>query len=322
MIMPDFPSLGKLIELILIMSFSHEMSRAILDLDLVHCFLHVAESGGFTAASKRLHLSQSAVSLKIQRLEAQLDRTVFDRGGRRLALSAEGEILLSYARQLMALNEETVRTVSRKVRGGHLNLGVAQQFGQEFLFRLMSRFRKAHPDITLGVEVGMSANLLRGLEEGRFDVVLAAERPFSNPAALAAGVVQESLLRKEPMHWVQARDSQIDPGEGPLPLVAFLPPCGHRQRMIELLERKGRGWRIAYSSASLPAIQAAIEADWGIGVLAPSLITPKMKIIGKETKLPPFPSSAIALYRRKSSDETLAGSLVQFLMREVRRPSK
>lgn len=67
-----------------------------LDLDSLRCFVAVAECGGFTAAGKRLHLSQSAVSLKIQRLESTLDRRLFSRTSRSLELTAEGEVLLSY----------------------------------------------------------------------------------------------------------------------------------------------------------------------------------------------------------------------------------
>ena len=296
------------------------MGDPILELHLVHCFLHVAESGGFTQASRRLHLSQSAVSLKIQRLEALLDRKVFDRTSRKMALTPEGELLLGYARRLIALNEEAVRTVSQRAKGGHLNLGVAQQFGQDFLFRLISRFRKAHPEITLGVEVGMSANLLRGLDESRFDVVLAAEGPVANPLSVSDGIIQDGVVRKEPMKWVRAVDSKIDLKRNPLPLVVFLPPCGHRQRMIELLEHRGRTWRAGYSSASLPAIQAAIEADCGIGILAASLVTQGMKIIGKEAELPAFPDSSIALYRRKSANETLAGALITFVKQAMEPP--
>ena len=289
------------------------MGHPILELDLVHCFLHVAESGSFTQASLRLHLSQSAVSLKIQRLEALLDRRVFDRTSRKMALTPEGELLLGYARRLIALNEEAVRTVSQRAKGGNLNLGVAQQFGQDFLFRLISRFRKAHPEITLGVEVGMSANLLRGMEESRFDVVLAAEGRVTNPFSVSDGIIQEAVVRREPMKWVRAMDSRIDLTQNPLPLVVFPPPCGHRQRMIELLEHRGRTWRAGYSSASLPAIQAAIEADCGISVLAASLMTQGMKIIGKEAKLPAFPDSSIALYRRRSANETLSDALITFI---------
>jgi DNA-binding transcriptional LysR family regulator len=288
-----------------------------LDLDLVRCFLHVAESGGFTQASRRLHLSQPAVSLKIQRLEALLGRRVFERTSRTLALTADGELLLGYARRLIALSDEAVRTVSGRTKGGHLNLGIAQQFGQKLLFRLLSRFRQAYPDISLGIEVGLSGHLLQGLEDARFDVVIAADGNAANPSAVADGIIREAVVSREPMKWVQAAGSRIDPKENPLPLAVFPAPCGHRQLMIELLERRKRSWRIGYSSASLPAVQAAIEADWGIGILPVSLMTPKMKAIGKEAGLPALPESTIALYRRKSVNETLSQTLVELLLREL-----
>lgn len=289
-----------------------------LDLDLVRCFLQVAESGGFTQASRRLHLSQSAVSLKIQRLELLLGRKVFERTSRTLALTADGELLLGYARRLIALNEEAVRTVSGRAKGGHLNLGIAQQFGQKLLFRLLSRFRQIYPDITLGIETGMSGHLLQGLEDARFDVVIAAERPAPNPSAVADGIIREAVLTREPMQWVRASASHLDIRETPIPLVVLPPPCGHRQLMIELLERRKRSWRIGYSSASLQTVQAAIEADWGIGILPVSLTTPKMKVIGKEAGLPTLPESVISLYRRKSVNQSLAEELSGFLMREMR----
>ncbi len=71
-----------------------DMPMPDLDLDLVRCFVAVAESGGFTSASRRLHLSQSAVSLKIRRRGALLDRPLFPRTSPSLELTAEGELPL------------------------------------------------------------------------------------------------------------------------------------------------------------------------------------------------------------------------------------
>ncbi len=67
-----------------------------IDLDLIRCFLTVVESGGFTQASKRLHLTQSGITLKIKRLEEQLKRRLFRRTIKPLELSGEGEIVLGY----------------------------------------------------------------------------------------------------------------------------------------------------------------------------------------------------------------------------------
>ena len=68
-----------------------------LDLDLLRCFLIVVESGGFTRASKRLHLTQSAITLKIKRLEDLLERRLFFPTSKPLTLSPEGEVVLGYA---------------------------------------------------------------------------------------------------------------------------------------------------------------------------------------------------------------------------------
>jgi DNA-binding transcriptional LysR family regulator len=71
-----------------------------MDLDLIRCFLTVVESGGFTPASKRLHVTQSGITLKIKRLEEQLNCRLFRRTTKPLELSYEGEIVLGYARRL------------------------------------------------------------------------------------------------------------------------------------------------------------------------------------------------------------------------------
>jgi hypothetical protein len=79
-----------------------------LDIDLLRCFATVAGHGGFTAAGTALGLTQSAVSLKIKRLEDVVRRRVFDRTSRRLSLTPDGETLLVYANRLLALNDEAI----------------------------------------------------------------------------------------------------------------------------------------------------------------------------------------------------------------------
>jgi DNA-binding transcriptional LysR family regulator len=77
-----------------------------LDLDLVRCFVTVVKTGGFTRASKELHLTQSAITLKIKRLEDLLQRRLFLRTTKPLELSPEGEVVMGYASRLLDLNLE------------------------------------------------------------------------------------------------------------------------------------------------------------------------------------------------------------------------
>ena len=99
-----------------------------LDIDLLRCFATVAEQGGFTSAGVALGLTQSAISLKVKRLEDLLGRRVFERTSRRLALTPDGEVLLVYARRLLSLNDEAVRRMTAPPVRGHLRLGVADHW--------------------------------------------------------------------------------------------------------------------------------------------------------------------------------------------------
>src|SRR5215471_2443265 len=90
-----------------------------LNLDLVRCFVTVVETGGFTRASKRLHLTRSAITHKIKRLEKLLQRRLFVRTIKPLELSAEGEILLTYAPQLLGLSREMVQRAHLRIPPEH-----------------------------------------------------------------------------------------------------------------------------------------------------------------------------------------------------------
>lgn len=290
------------------------MSDPDLDLDLVRCFLAVAESGGFTAAARRLNLTQSAVSLKVQRLESLLGHPVFVRTSRSVNLSPEGEIVEAYGRRLLATSREMVERVRGTAESGSLRLGVLHQFGQQRLPELLAEFRKAHPKVALEVEVGMTAELLRLMDEGRYDMVIGAAG-----VAAPGSYAEEPLLAKEPVAWVRAAKSAIDLRADPLPLVFFPVPCGFRRAALEALEKKGRTWQVVYSSASLSSIQAAVQADLGIGVLGKSSMLPGMQALGKSGGLPALPDLAITLYRRNSQATLLELAMASFLGSAVNR---
>ena len=116
-----------------------------LDLDLIRCFLTVVESGGFTQASKRLHITQSGITLKIKRLEEQLKCRLFRRTVKPLELSSEGEIILGYACRLLDLNHEMVQRVAKPKKEATLRLGVVDHFGPQLLPQWLAEFKTLFP---------------------------------------------------------------------------------------------------------------------------------------------------------------------------------
>ena len=147
-----------------------------LDLDLLRGFVAVAERGGFTAAGQALGLTQSAVSLKVKRLEDLVQRRVFDRTSRSISLTRDGETLLAYARRILALNDEAVRRLVAPPVAGRFRLGVADHFVPRNLAPLLARFARTWPEVRLEVEVGRSHELRAAQEKGALDLVLGKRR--------------------------------------------------------------------------------------------------------------------------------------------------
>ena len=290
-----------------------------LDLDLLRCFVTVVESGGFTRASKRLHLTQSAITLKIKRLEDLLERRLFSLTTTPLKLSPEGEVVLGYASRLLELNREMIRRVAKPAEIELLRLGIVEHFGYHFLPVWLSEFKRDSPNVRLVTDMGMTPDLLKGLEEERFDLVIATAGYTAMAQYKMASALQEQHLQKETPVWVQAENSKIDPRKDPLPLVMFGSLCRFRPIGLQALRNAGRSWEIVFDGASLPSVQTAVQADLGLSILAPFSLIPGIEVVAKKAGLPPLPTSDLALYSRKSSTQPMVERLASFIASAVAR---
>jgi DNA-binding transcriptional LysR family regulator len=276
--------------------------HADLDPDLLRCFLAVTDSGGFTAAGERIGLSQSAVSLKVKRLEAQLDRRLFARSSRSLALTEDGELLQGFARRLLAMNEEAVRRLTAPPLEGRLRLGVAEYFVPQHLAGLLAGFRRAHPKVRLEVRIGLSSELLALMEAGSLDVVFGKRDP---------GDQHGRVIAEEPLVWVGSDELEI--AAGPLALLTMPPPCSYRMAATGSLDRIGRDWDIMFTSPSIMGVQAAVAAGLGVAVLGRASVLAGMRVLGPEAGLPELGSIEVAIWGEEQAPAGLSEPLVALL---------
>jgi DNA-binding transcriptional LysR family regulator len=268
-----------------------------LDLDLLRCFVQVAERGGFTPGATALGLTQSAVSLKVKRLEELLGRRVFERTSRSVALTRDGETLLAYARRMLALNDEAVRRLVAPPVAGHLRLGVADHFVPRNLAPILARFAADYPEVRLEVEVGRSHELRQAQERGTLDLVLGKRRD---------GETAGTILWTEPIIWVAAPGWQAPEGR-PLP-VAMLPQgCMFRDRALAALARAGLGFEVVYTSASLLGVAAAAQAGLAATVLGRSGLPPGLR---EFAGLPPLGVAEMAVFGDAAGRTQLVAPLV------------
>jgi DNA-binding transcriptional LysR family regulator len=276
--------------------------RRDLDPDLLRCFLAVTDSGGFTAAGERIGLSQSAVSLRVKRLENQLERRLFERTSRSLALTEEGLLLQGFARRLLAMNEEAVRRLTAPPLEGRLRLGVSEYLVPQHLPGLLAGFRRAHPRVRLEVRIGLSSELLAQLTAASLDLVFAKRDP---------GQRHGRVIAEEPLLWV-ASDTVTDV-PGPLALLTMPSPCSYRAAAVAALDRIGRDWEIVFTSPSIMGVQAAVTAGLGVAVLGRAAVLPGMQVLGPEAGLPELPAVEVAIWGEERVPTALVHPLVGLL---------
>jgi DNA-binding transcriptional LysR family regulator len=283
-----------------------KMSFQDLDIDLLRCFVAVADANGFTAAGKVLGRSQSAVTIKIQRLEELVDRQLLKRTSRSLSLTEEGKLLLGYARRILDLHDEGLRRIAAPPLDGTLHLGIAEHFVPERLPLLLSQFAKTYPRVKLEVVVNTDIALVESLDTGRLDLAIAMRTEGKGRPG--------QLLLREPLVWVASNDFRLDVSDS-VPLALKPDPCQFRDEALAALQRAGRPWSLIYTGNSVPSIQAAVLAGLGVSVLGAHSVQNGMRVLQDE--LPALPSIDIMLFGEEKFGGAIAKALVNFVLRSV-----
>jgi DNA-binding transcriptional LysR family regulator len=279
------------------------------DLDLLRTFVAVVDNGGFTRAAERVGRTQSTVSLAIKRLEKGLGKRLFDRDpGRQLALTAVGEVLLTYARPILKLSDEARVRLLEPETGGTVRLGTPEDFATTHLPNVLARFTRAYPDVALEVNCDFTLNLLDGFSKGQYDLVLLKREP--------QGPAGGTNIWREVLVWTASPRLTLST-DAPIPLVLAPPPDIYRKRALSCLEAAKRAWRITYTSPSLAGLQAAVVAGLGATVLPTEMVPPGLVLLGDQHGLPAVPDAEIALYRAPGpltrAAELLASHIVHSL---------
>jgi DNA-binding transcriptional LysR family regulator len=258
--------------------------------DLLRSFAAIVDSGSMLRATERVFVTQSALSLQMKRLEETLQAPLFRRDGRRLSLTAAGERLLVFTREILSTNDRAVAALTGDTLAGPARVGLVQDFAETLLTGVLCRFAKLNGETALQVRVGGSAELLELLAADRLDVVLCMG-PEDDPAA----------LRTAPMRWL---GDPVLADMDVLPLAVLEVPCRFRDAAFTALEAAGRRFRIVLETPSLSALRAAVESEL--------CITCRTDIFMKRTiaparapSLPPLPHVAFTRHTRTEPHPTL-----------------
>lgn len=275
-----------------------------LDVTTLRSFVAVAEAGGVTRAAGFLHLTQSAVSMQLKRLEEMLGVALFDRSGRSIALTASGEQLLVYARRMVSLNDEVITRLTDQAYEGTITLGVPHDIVYPAIPLVLKQFNAAYPRVQVQLISSYTKALKAQFARGACEIILTTE------TGSEAGA--ETLCTK-PLCWIGAPDGSAW-RQRPLKL-AFGRHCTFRPRVVERLDAAGIPWDVIVETESDRTIEATVSADLAVHTMLEGTEPPHLQRIDHTGSLPDLPVQKVNLYGARTATGEVYEALATLLRR-------
>ncbi len=266
-----------------------------LPIDYLRTFIAVADTNGFTRAGLQVNRSQSAVSMQIKRLEVEIGKALFDRIGKTVKLTTDGNLLIKYARRIVKEHDAAVAALAKPGLQGRIRFGSPEHYTVGVLPGLLARFAASYPDVLVEMRCENSDQIKAAVDKGLLDLGLCTQ--------ISEG---GQVIYHDPVVWVTAPDFRA-PKNKPLPLAVFEEDCIFRSWATGALEKAGLSYRIVYVSHSSSGILDAVRAGLAIAPIVKSNVPEDLKIAGAGKGLPELPVSNVALHQaKKPASETIA----------------
>ncbi|WP_144154209.1 LysR substrate-binding domain-containing protein [Paraburkholderia sp. BCC1885] len=280
-----------------------------LDLDVLSMVVAIADAGSFVRGAALVHRSQSALSMQIRTLENALGKTLFVRGPRSVTLTADGQILLAYARRMLALRDEAWASMVHPEVKGRVAIGVPDDYASSLLPSVLRKFSASYPKVEIQV-IGLPSHALAPLvKDNKIDLACVTRMRGLSGA----------FIRFEPMVWAGAVASGREIWkERPLPVALFGAGSVARANAIHALERAKIAYRTSYESPSLMGLFSMVEAGLAIAPLARCAVPGHFVQLGRSHGLPVLPELEIVLARSARSNRPPCDFLAEQILSELR----
>jgi DNA-binding transcriptional LysR family regulator len=277
--------------------------------ELLRSFIAISEHGSFTKAAEELSLTQPAISAQMKRLQQTLGGDLLVKKGQGIGLTELGSIIESYARRVLALNDQIVAIAGRVPKGETLYIGIQSIFVRSVLSDVVRKL----PGANKGRYRFISGNanfLAENLRSGYLDLVFMLVQSESRRGRVADW--------PEKMIWVHAPHFVV-PNDAPIPYLSRHEGYMDR-KVLDLLDETNVPYRIAFSAVDLWNLAAAAEA--GVGVLA-TLDRVKSElsrtlVVGTDKILPQLPELRAGVFFKEGFDAERNQAIVQAFVSAVR----
>ena len=292
---------------------------ACMELRLVKAFLAVAEDGSITAAARRLHLTQSALSRQIKALEDELGVALLERGAHSVSLTSAGEILVRDGQRWVRQAEEIADRVRAASMGEVVRLGYAPSLAGSLLGPALERFSQLHPAVQVQLSDCSTSEMKAGLLSGDLDLILTVPEQHD-----ASGIVWEPVERRPwrvalgALHQL-AKESQVsahDLGHERWLMFRKDDYPDYWRRVSEFSRKLGLRPKVVGEFDGFSSLATAVESGMGIALVAEgSPAGESARILLKPVDPEPEPI-CVAAGRARAAE---SNSVVQVLIEELKR---
>lgn len=252
-------------------NFQVSIYNCYMDINQLEVLIAVARERSFSRAAEVLGRTQPAVSQAIRRLELEIGEKLFDRSSKDGTLTASGEVLVDYARQMLNLRHaaNTALREMRNLQEGKVTIS-ANEHTVFFLLPVIEEFRKQYPSIKIEVQRGVASRIPDQITAREVELGVISFKPSDASLRSVSVTDDELMLIVAPSHRFAGRTSVSVKELGSESFIAHNAPSPYRQKVIETFAKYGTELHISVELPSLEAIKRLVET--GIGVaLVPKL---------------------------------------------------
>lgn len=278
-----------------------------LDVESLRTFLAVLDEGGMTRAAEKLHLSQSAVSWKIRRLEDRVGRRLFVRDGHSLRLSSDGRALVDDARSIVSIHDRAVSRLQSSELTGTVRLGSNDEVSATHMAGVLGTFSRVHPGARVEFVSKDSEGIVEALDLGELDVAV---------IQVGAADLREDdvILWSDQLRWLTCCETPY--ASGVVPLITFGENCFYRPLSEPMLDAAGIDHAVAFSGPSASGVHAAVAAGLGVAVLSERFIGGDLIEWKRGAEMGPLPV-VHQIARTQGDRDPLTDALVEAISDEL-----
>ncbi|WP_439273518.1 LysR substrate-binding domain-containing protein [Pseudochrobactrum sp. HB0163] len=289
--------------------------QTLLDLDQLRTFLLIAETGSFTKTADTVLRTQSAISMQIRRLEERIGKPLFTRDGRTLRLTPHGEKLLTYARRLLELNNETVASFRTEKLQATVRIGLPDAYLEHMIYEALRPIFCNYPAIEIILQCETTDTLIDHIRRGALDLALITQQ---------TGQRRSEVLNTSRLVWVTSATHSPHEREI-LPLAMNRANCIWRKALTDTLSMIQREYRIILSTSSARSILMAVRSGCAVSIMPENMAEPDLRILTEKDGFPKLPVCALSLIRSQGihapAIDLVARAIQSAFKKDILRPA-